>query len=363
MRRPLAKVPLGSRSGLTVSRVGFGSAPLGDFFEKLDEREAIATVQAAFAAGITLVDTSPHYGNGLAEHRIGTALRSVRRDSVVLSTKIGRVMNPATLGGGPAPAPARGFIGSLPHRPMFDYSYDGVMRAFEQSLLRLGTDRIDILLIHDIDAWTHGEDQVEARYREALGSGYRALDQLRAEGTVRAIGLGLDDHDWCERFLREADFDAVLLAGRYSLLEQPALPTLLPLALEKGVGVMLGGIFNSGILATGAVPGAHYNYEAAPPEIMTRVARIEAVCQAHDVPLARAAVQFVLGHPAISSLVLGAVKPAEIERNLAALDDPVPSALWSDLKSEGLLDPAAPTPPDHTENKQEQPVLRPGEIA
>lgn len=357
MTKPLARVPLGRRSGLTVSRVGFGSAPLGDFFEHLDETTAIATVETAFASGITLVDTSPHYGNGLAEHRIGTALRSVPRDSVVISTKIGRVMSPASPGGAAPPPPARGFVGSLPHRPRFDYSYDGVMRSFEQSLLRLGTDRIDILLIHDIDAWTHGEDQVEARYREALGSGYRALDQLRAEGTVKAIGLGLDDHDWCERFLREADFDAVLLAGRYSLLEQPALATLLPLALAKGVGIMLGGIFNSGILATGAMAGARYNYEAAPPEILDRVARIEAVCRAHAVPLPRAAVQFVLGHPAVSTLVLGAVHPAEIARNLAALDEPVSASLWSDLKAEGLLDPAAPAP------EQEPPALRIGENA
>ena len=359
--KPLAQVPLGRRSGLTVSRVGFGSAPLGDFFERLDETVAIDTVRAALAAGITLVDTSPHYGNGLAEHRIGTALRSVPRDEVVVSTKIGRVMTAASPGGEPPPPPARGFVGSLPHRPRFDYSYDGVMRAFEQSLLRLGTDRIDILLIHDIDAWSQGEDMVEARYREAITGGYRALAELRAAGMVRAIGLGLDDHEWCERFLREAEFDAVLLAGRYSLLEQPALATLLPLALEQGVGVMLGGIFNSGILATGAVPGARYNYEAAPPEIMDRVARIEAVCRAHGVPLARAAVQFVLGHPAVSTLVLGAVTPAEIARNLAALDEPAPADLWAELKAEGLLDPDAPTP--ITTNETEPTALRDRETA
>ncbi|MCX5494346.1 aldo/keto reductase [Kaistia dalseonensis] len=342
MAKPLPLVPLG-RSGITVSRVGFGSAPLGDFFEKLDEKTAIATVEAAFAASITLVDTSPHYGNGLAEHRIGTALRTVPRDSIVISTKIGRVMQPRAPAGGRHP-PARGFVGSLPHKPAFDYSYDGVMRSLEQSLLRLGTDRIDILLVHDIDAWSQGEDMVESRYRETMDSGYRALDELRSAGVVKAIGLGLDDHDWCERFLREGDFDAVLLAGRYSLLEQPALATLLPLALEKGVGIMLGGIFNSGILATGAVPGARYNYEAAPPEIMERVAKIEAVCRSHGVPLARAAVQFALGHPAISTLVLGAVQPAEIARNLSAIEESVPAGLWSDLKTEGLLDPAAPAP-------------------
>lgn len=344
MSARLASVPLG-KSGISVSRVGFGSAPLGDFFEKLDERTAIETVEAAFAAGINLVDTSPHYGNGLAEHRVGTALRSVPRESVVISTKIGRVMTPGAVRfDEPAPPLARGFVGSLPHRPRFDYSYDGVMRSFEQSLLRLGTDRIDILLVHDIDPWSQGEDMVEIRYSEVIESGYRALDELRSAGVVRAIGLGLDDHEYCERFLRDADFDAVLLAGRYSLLEQPALPTLLPLALEKGVGVMLGGIFNSGILATGAIPGARYNYEAASPEIMAHVARIETVCARHGVPLPRAAVQFVLGHPAVSTLVLGAVKPAEIARNLAALDEPVPADLWDELKAEGLLDPAAPTP-------------------
>ncbi|MBN9058964.1 MAG: aldo/keto reductase, partial [Rhizobiales bacterium] len=166
MSGPPARVPLG-RTGLEVSRIGFGSAPLGDFFERLDERTAIGTVEAAIAAGITLIDTSPHYGNGLAEHRIGTALRSVPRDSVVLSTKIGRVMDAARHGSEPLARPARGFVGSLPHRARFDYSYDGAMRSFEQSLLRLGTDRIDILLIHDIDGWTHGEDGVDARYCEA----------------------------------------------------------------------------------------------------------------------------------------------------------------------------------------------------
>jgi D-threo-aldose 1-dehydrogenase len=343
MSSPLSSAPLG-RSGVEVSRIGFGSAPLGDFFERLDEPNAIGTVKAALAAGITLVDTSPHYGNGLAEHRIGTALRGVPRDSVVLSTKVGRVMDAARQCGEPIAKPARGFVGSLPHRSRFDYSYDGAMRSFEQSLLRLGTDRIDILLIHDIDGWTHGEDGVEARYSETMKGAYRALSDLRRQGVVRAIGVGLDDHDWCERFLRDGDFDTILLAGRYSLLEQPALATLMPLALKKGVGVMLGGIFNSGILATGAVNGARYNYEAASPEILKRVARIDLVCRSHGVPLSHAAVQFCLGHPAVTSLVLGAVKPTEIARNLAALDEPAPKALWADLKSEGLLDPAAPTP-------------------
>lgn len=337
------KAALG-RTGIEVSSVGFGTAPLGDFFERLDEATAIETVASAVTSGINLIDTSPHYGNGLAEHRVGTALRSLAREDVILSTKIGRVMSPASRHGEPPPPPPRGFFGGLPHRPAFDYSYDGVMRSFEQSLLRLGTDRIDILLVHDVDPWSQGEDMVEIRYRQVMDSGFRALDTLRSQGLVRAIGLGLDDHEWCERFIREGDFDVFLLAGRYSLLEQPALSSLLPLALEKNIGVMLGGVFNSGILATGAVEGARYNYEAAPPDILARVASIERVCSAHGVKLAHAAVQFALAHPAVATIVLGAVHPDEIARNLSAVAAPVPPALWSDLKSEGLLDMAAPTP-------------------
>src|SRR4051794_25153629 len=242
--------PLG-RTGVPVSIIGFGSAPLGDLFVKLDDATAIATVEAALASGITLLDTSPHYGNGLAEHRIGTALRRVPRDSVVLSTKVGRVMapRPTTAAGGRGPAPTSpGFAGGLPHKASFDYSYDGAMRSFEQSLLRLGTDRVDVLLIHDVDVWTHGADAVDGRFAEAMDGAYKALHDLREQGAVKAIGVGLNEADMCERFARAGDFDTMLLAGRYSLLEQPALQSFMPLALEKGIGIMLGGVFNSGIL-------------------------------------------------------------------------------------------------------------------
>lgn len=335
------RVALGE-TGLRISRIGFGTAPLGDFYERLDEREAISTVESALQAGINLIDTSPHYGNGLAEHRTGTALRSVPRDQVVLCTKVGRVMEPQRHGD-PAP-PARGFVGSLPHRPRFDYSYDGTMRSVEQSLLRLGTDRIDLLLIHDVDPWTHGEDQIETRYRAALEGATRALSDLKAQGVIAGYGLGLDDHDMAERFLGDADYDVILLAGRYSLLEQPALATMMPRAEASGTALILGGVFNSGILATGAVPGAKYNYDTAPPEVLARVARIEAICAAHAVPLPHAAVQFALAHPAVASVVLGGVRPAEVARNLAALETVIPSALWSDLKAERLLAAEAPTP-------------------
>lgn len=335
--------PLG-RIGLPVSVIGFGAAPLGDLYTRLGDAEAIGTVEAAAQAGITLLDTSPHYGNGLAEHRCGTALRRAGRDAMVLSTKVGRWMDPRS----PREVPrgdttSPGFAGGLPHRAVFDYSYDGAMRSFEQSLLRLGTDRIDLLLIHDVDVWTHGE-AVEQRFREAMEGAYRALAKLREERVIKGIGLGVNEAEMCVRFAEAGDFDTMLLAGRYSLLEQPALERFLPLAQRKGIGVMLGGVFNSGILATGAVPGARYNYADPPPAILERVRRIEAVCARHAVPLARAALQFPLGHPAVSSVVLGAVTPGEVLRNVEAFGQPVTPELWGELKSEGLLAADAPTP-------------------
>jgi D-threo-aldose 1-dehydrogenase len=341
----LPQRPLG-KTGIEVSVIGFGAAPLGDLYAKLDEATAAATVRAAIAAGITLVDTSPHYGNGLSELRCGAGLRGVLREHYVLSTKVGRFMNPRRPGGtavGVGVA-APGFAGGLPHMAVIDYSYDGTLRSVEQSLIRLGLDRIDILLIHDVDVWTHGEAAIEARFKEAMEGAYRALAKLREEGAVKAIGVGINEAPMCERFAKAGDFDIMLLAGRYSLLEQPALESFLPVAARKGIGLMLGGVFNSGILATGAIEGARYNYRLAPPDILAKVARIERVCQAHGVKLADAALRFPLGHETVASVVLGAVTPAEVERNTAALSTTIPAALWSDLKAEGLLRTDAPTP-------------------
>lgn len=334
------------RSGLVVSALGFGAAPLGDLYRKLDEQVALSTVEEALRAGITLLDVSPHYGNGLAEHRYGTALRISGREGIVLSTKVGRRMDPRSAGGSAVGegVAAPGFAGGLPHRSILDYSYDGAMRSFEQSLLRMGTNSIDILLIHDVDVWTHGPDAVEQRFKEAMEGAYRALERLRSEGAVKAIGVGLNEAEMCTRFAKAGDFDTVLLAGRYSLLEQPALDAFLPLAVEKQIGVILGGVYNSGILATGAVKGARYNYKEAPAEVLDKVSRIEAVCGAHHVALADAALHFALAHPAVSSVILGAENPDEVARNVSSLTRSVPSALWADLKSQGLLAEAAPTP-------------------
>ncbi|MBR3193181.1 aldo/keto reductase [Bosea sp. (in: a-proteobacteria)] len=330
--------PLG-RSGLKVTTLGFGGAPLGDLYAHIDEASAVETVETALASGINLVDTSPLYGHGLSEHRIGAALRRSGRKDVVISTKVGRVAEPFVGRGN-----GSGYLGGLPHGLRFDYSYDGAMRSLEQSALRLGVDRIDVVLIHDVDVWTHGGDMIEQRFAETMNGAYRALETLRAAGAVKAIGVGVNEAEMCERFARAGDFDTMLLAGRYSLLEQPGLASFMPLAQQKGIDLMLGGVFNSGILATGPVAGAKYNYQPAPPAILARVAAIEAVCARHGVPLRRAALQFPLGHPAVASLVMGAVKPEEVADQVAELSAPIPAALWTELKAEGLLGADVPVP-------------------
>ena len=333
-----------SGSSLDVTVLGLGGAPLGDLFARLGTRAAHDTVEAAYEGGIRMFDTSPHYGNGLSEARYGAALRDKPSGSFMLSSKVGRVMDPFA-----APVSAGldvvspGFAGGYPHRAAFDYSEDGTMRSVEQTLLRAGLSHVDILMIHDCDVWTHGADAIEQRFSEAMEGAYKALDRLRAEGVVKAIGVGVNEAAMCERFAGAGDFDVMMLAGRYSLLEQPALSSFLPLATRKGIGILLAGVFNSGILATGAVEGARYNYREAPPDIAAKVTRIEASCRHHGVTLRQAALAFPLHHPAIVTLVLGAVSPSEVDANLADLRVAVPPALWADLKAQGLLDESAPT--------------------
>jgi D-threo-aldose 1-dehydrogenase len=339
MTQPLATRRFG-RTGLSVTTLGFGGAPLGDIYERLDDATAIATVEAAAEHGISLFDTAPLYGQGSSEHRFGTALRRRPRDSFVLSTKVGRVLTPAPEGR----TKTTRFVGGLDFNVTHDYTYDATMRSFEASLHRLGIPRIDVVLIHDADAWSHGPEEGPRKYREAMDGAHKALVELRDQGVIKGIGIGTNDIVYAAKFLREGDFDCMLMAGRYSLLEQPALAEVLPLAAEKDVGVMLGGVLNSGILATGPIAGATYNYTPAPPEILDKVTKIERFCQSHGVALPTAAIHFPLGHAAVASVALGAVKPSEVERNVAAMRDVVPAALWSDLKAEGLLDAAAPVP-------------------
>lgn len=325
------------RSGLTVSRLGFGAAPLGDLFARLDEDAAIGAARAALAAGITLLDVAPLYGHGLAEHRLGTALRSVPRDSVVLSSKVGRVAEPGR------PASFSVYVNGLPFALRYDYSADGARRSLEQSLLRLGTDRLEIVLVHDLDPQTHGPAW-EERMEQALAGAFPALIRLREEGVIRAVGIGVNDAAAAARAIRAADLDAVLIAGRYSLLEQPAAEDLLPLCQARDIGVMLGGVFNSGILATGASGGGAYDYARAPEAVVERVRRLETTCARHGIPLPQAALHFAAAHPAVASVVVGAVSAEEVVRNLAGFDAAIPPALWDELKARGLLPEAAPVP-------------------
>ncbi len=325
------------RCPFDLSVVGFGGAPLGDLYARLDDAAAIAAVEAAGQGGITLFDTAPLYGYGLSEHRIGTGLRRLDRP-VVVSTKVGRVLSPAL-----QVRQREGYTGGLNFTARFDYSRDGARRALDQSLLRLGRDRIDIALIHDVDGRTHGPD-LDRRFGEAMDGAYRALADLRAEGVIGAIGAGVNESAVCARFARAGDFDCMMLAGRYTLLEQGALDDFLPLAERRGIAVLLAGVFNSGILATGPRAHAKYDYGDAGPDILARAARIEAVCREHRTALPHAALQFGLAHPAVASIVVGAVSPAEVARNLAGVGTPIPDALWTDLKTAGLIRPDAPTP-------------------
>jgi D-threo-aldose 1-dehydrogenase len=329
------------KSGLEVPVIGFGGAPLGNMYQEFSDEQARATVRAAYDAGMRLFDTAPLYGFGLSEHRVGEALRWLDRDSYVLSTKIGRLLRPKD----PKQVDGGLFKKILPFEGVYDYGYDGVMRSVEDSLQRLGVHRIDVLLIHDVDIWTHGSEEARlARFREVMEGGYRAMLRLREEGVVRAIGAGINEVQACEDFARAGDFDCFLLAGRYTLLEQGALDTLLPLCAERDIALLIGGPYNTGILATGATPGAYYNYAPAPPEVMERVRRIEAICARHRVRLPSAALQFPLGHPNVATLIPGARSPEEIAQNRAIFEVDIPADFWASLKLAGLLREDAPVP-------------------
>ena len=329
--------------GLTFTELGFGSAPIGNLFRAITDDDALATLEAAWAGGVRTFDTAPLYGLGLSETRLNRFLRGKRREDYVLSTKVGRLLRPC-------PADQRDGIGKwfeVPNRrQQFDYSYDGVMRSLEVSLERLGVDRVDILHVHDLCIFTHGSKAAsDARIDEyfSLG-GYRAMIALRDQGVVRAIGAGVNEWQVCQTLAERGDMDLFLLAGRYTLLEQEALISFLPLCERRGIGIIVGGPYNSGILATGAVPGAIYDYDPAPPDVLARVARIEAVCARHGVRLIEAAYAFPLGHPAVVSMIPGGQTEAQTRSNLAVSQARVPAALWAEMKAEGLLRRDAPAP-------------------
>lgn len=311
-------------------RLAFGCSSLGGLYAPMSDSAATELLQTAWDAGIRYFDTAPHYGNGMSEQRLGQFLRG--RDGYVLSTKVGRVLTPAR---NPATV-VSGFHSSLPFDQHFDYSYDGIMQSVEDSLNRLGLPSVDILYVHDIGDPDVGVDA--PRHIDAFTSGgHRALSELKADGVVKAIGLGVNTVQICEDLIGEVEIDLILLAGRYTLLDQSAAAKLIPRCRKHDIGIVIGGVFNSGILATGAVDGAHYDYAPAGPEILARVRKIERICRKHSIPLAAAALQFPARNPAVVSTLLGTSKPASLRRNMDLSDMQIPPAFWSDLAECGIL--------------------------
>ncbi len=340
---PLRRRPLGARTGVEVSELGLGTAPLGETFDIIEEDEARALLACAWEGGVRYFDTSPWYGKGQAEHRLGRALYRRPREDYVISSKIGRVLR-RSLKQGPFQRDSD-WIGGLEFAHDMDYSYDGVMRSFEDSLQRLGINRIDVLLIHDLDTWHFKTEANLAPYWNQLATGgWRALEALRDQGVIKGIGAGFNTMGAIPKYLDAFDMDFFLIAMRYTLLEQDVLDAEFPACEKRGVGVVIGGTYNSGILATGAVPNARYNYSPAGPEILARVGRIEAVCKRYNVPLAAAALQFPLGHRIVASVIPGAIARREVEQNIAAFQHPIPADFWAELKHKKLIRADAPVP-------------------
>ena len=327
-----------------ISQCGLGTAPLGNLYRAISNEQAAATVESAWVAGVRLFDTAPHYGQGLSERRLGDALRDKPRCEYLLSTKVGRLLVPA------GHANERyGFCSPMPFDICYDYSYDGIMRSHEDSLQRLGLDHIDILLVHDIGETTHGAANTR-HFKTLLDSGYDALRELRDSGQIKAIGLGVNEYEICEQALQYGDYDYFLLAGRYTLLEQKSLQHFLPLCQQRGVSLLIGGAYNSGILATGTRTNhiGHYNYEPATPHILSHVASIEAVCDDYRVSLAAAALQFPLAHPTVCSVIPGLDTPAQVQRTKLLLAESIPADFWTALKTQNLLHADAPVPTGST---------------
>jgi D-threo-aldose 1-dehydrogenase len=338
---PFATRKLG-RSNVKLPQFGFGGAPVGDLFVKLGDADAEATLAATWDAGVRYYDTAPWYGRGQSEHRIGRALYRRPRSETVISTKVGRILR--------APIDLDAFdrgiwAGGLDFDIRWDYSYDGIMRAYEDSLQRLSMNRIDILIIHDLDWWHHKTDaKVDAYLTQLSTSGFRALEELKQHGLIGAIGAGINELGMMPRFLNVVDLDFFMLALRYTLGEHDSLEREIPLCAERGVGFVIAAVFSSGLYATGPVPGAKYNYADATPEQLERARKIEAVCKRHGVPLAAAALQFPMQHPLVASVIPGAFKPEHVRANLTLMRHDIPNDLWRELKHEGLIRKDAPIP-------------------
>jgi len=322
---------------VSLTALGFGGAGLGNLFQEVSDEVAVQTISAATSSGIDYFDTAPFYGFGLSEERLGAELKDAKH---CLSTKVGRIIEDCVS----SAATSDVFVSMPPKRVTFDYSYDGIMKSFNESVARLNREP-DILLVHDLDVATHGEDRFAKHIRAFFdGKGYQAMCELKAANKVAAIGAGLNSFEGCETLCANGAFDCFMVAGRYTLLEQEALDSCLPRLQREGIGVVLGGPFNSGILATGAIPEAKFNYRPATAHIMSRVKQIELICQAHSVPLIAAALQFPAAHPVIKCVACGAQSPVQVLTNVRAFEFPIPSDFWAELRSEGILHPDATLP-------------------
>jgi len=331
---------VGSTS-LGLPALGLGTAHLGELYGKVDEAESRATLEAAWQVGVRYYDTAPWYGRGLSEHRLGGFLRTLPREEFRITTKVGRQLvrpeNPAGFDRSP-------WVGGLNFEVLFDYSYDGIMRSYAQALQRLALDTVDALVIHDLDVGFHGEERQRVHEKSLRDSGMKALEELKRNGDIAAYGMGINTGEALTGIASEVALDFVLVAMPYTLLDQASLHTGMADCVKRGVSVIIGAPFASGILVTGSGGAAHYGYARATPEIQAKVRGIEAACRANDVSLPGAALQFVLAHPAVVSVIPGAARPGEVRENAAALAKPIPAKFWADLKAEGLVDPASPVP-------------------
>lgn len=331
------------RTSLKTSTLGFGAASMGNLYHNVSDKDARDTLTEAIDSCMNLFDTSPRYGAGLSERRVGDALRPLEKNDYIISTKVGRLLKPDAKAD--VNQLRHGFHTPMAFEAQYDYSYDGIIRSFEDSQQRLGLAEIDILLVHDLGSYTHGDNDLHY-FKQFETSGYKALEELRKRGDIKAVGLGVNEVEVCQRVMNIGQFDCFLLAGRYSLLEQDPIHQFLPQCEAHGASIILGGPYNSGILATGVngkdIP--HYDYEPAPKHIIDRVAKIEEICGQYQVTLAAAALQFPLGHPAVASVIPGLGSAKRVQHTIKLFNEVIPDDFWQTLKNEKLLDQAAPLP-------------------
>lgn len=335
------------QTALKITQFGMGGTGFGNIYKAVGDQDAQATIDAAWNAGVRYFDTAPLYGGGLSEIRVGQGLARYPRHEFVISTKVGWRLEPIEAGDSQS-GPTNVFADALPYRGVMDYSLDAAKRSLEASLTRLDTDHVEIVLMHDpdesISIQPNFDPYAVSHFKAAMENVYPWLDDLRRQGVVKAIGLGMNQWQMLTDFAKAGDFDCFLLAGRYTLLEQESLQQFLPLCEQKGISIIVGGPYNSGILVSGAVPGAYYNYAPAPQPLLDRVRAIEAVCARHQVALQAAALQFPFGHPAVAAIIPGARAATELAQNIAYFKQEIPADFWAELKHLQLIDPASPTP-------------------